>query len=72
MSPGDTHPIPVDWSEQRHHLAGAVGRGMLDRFTELDWIERAESTRAVRVTPDGRRLSRSLRHRPDGHSAAIS
>jgi hypothetical protein len=43
----------VDWSEQRHYLAGAVGRGMLDRFTELDWIERAESTRAVRVTPGG-------------------
>ncbi len=43
----------VDWSEQRHHLGGAVGRGMLDRFTELDWIERAESTRAVRVTSDG-------------------
>ncbi len=43
----------VDWSEQRHHLAGAVGRGILDRLSELDWIERAESTRAVRVTPDG-------------------
>jgi len=41
----------VDWSEQRHHLAGAVGRGMLDRFGELDWVERAESTRRRPSTP---------------------
>ena len=28
----------VDWSEQRHHLSGALGRGLLDRLLELDWI----------------------------------
>jgi DNA-binding transcriptional ArsR family regulator len=44
----------VDWSEQRHHLAGALGRGFLDRFFELDWIRRTEATRALRITPAGR------------------
>ena len=43
----------VDWSEQRHHLSGALGRGLLDRLLELDWIRRRDSTRAVRITDTG-------------------
>lgn len=43
----------VDWSEQRHHLAGALGRGLLDRLSELDWIRRAEATRAIQITEAG-------------------
>ncbi|WP_329088427.1 ArsR/SmtB family transcription factor [Streptosporangium sp. NBC_01469] len=44
----------VDWSEQRHHLAGALGRGLLDRFTQADWIRRTDATRAIRITDLGR------------------
>ncbi|HST66236.1 MAG TPA: metalloregulator ArsR/SmtB family transcription factor [Mycobacteriales bacterium] len=44
----------VDWSEQRHHLAGGLGRGLLDRLLELDWVRRTEASRALRV-PDGGR-----------------
>jgi DNA-binding transcriptional ArsR family regulator len=44
----------VDWSEQRHHLAGGLGRGLLDRLHELDWIRRTDATRALRVTSTGR------------------
>ncbi len=44
----------VDWSEQRHHLAGPVGRGLLNRLFELDWIRRAETNRAVHLTAAGR------------------
>jgi DNA-binding transcriptional ArsR family regulator len=43
----------VDWTEQRHHLAGAVGHGLLERFVALDWIRRAPGDRAVTVTPAG-------------------
>ncbi|HEY1973096.1 MAG TPA: winged helix-turn-helix domain-containing protein [Pseudonocardia sp.] len=43
----------VDWSEQRHHLAGALGRGLLDRLNELEWLRRAEASRAVRITEAG-------------------
>ncbi|GIH25817.1 transcriptional regulator [Acrocarpospora phusangensis] len=43
----------VDWSEQRHHLAGALGRGLLDRLTETGWIRRAEVARVVHVTDLG-------------------
>jgi DNA-binding transcriptional ArsR family regulator len=45
----------VDWSEQRHHLAGSLGAAVADRMFELGWIRRAEHTRAVHVTDDGYR-----------------
>jgi DNA-binding transcriptional ArsR family regulator len=44
----------VDWSEQRHHLGGALGRSLLDRLFQLGWIRRTELGRAVAVTPAGR------------------
>lgn len=44
----------VDWTEQRHHLAGGLGRGLLDRLHELDWIRRTDATRALRITGSGR------------------
>ncbi len=44
----------TDWSEQRHHLAGPLGRALLDRVVALDWIRRTEASRAVRVTDAGR------------------
>ena len=44
----------VDWTEQRHHLSGALGRAMLDRFIEAGWAVRTPRGRAVKVTPEGR------------------
>ena len=43
----------VDWSEQRHHLAGALGAAICDRLFELGWIERMRAGRAVRLTEPG-------------------
>ncbi|MDY8023899.1 winged helix-turn-helix domain-containing protein [Paenibacillus polymyxa] len=45
----------LDWSERRHHLAGALGSAVLDRLFELHWIERLPTTRAIRITTDGKR-----------------
>ncbi len=45
----------VDWSEQAHHLAGGLGRGLCDRMLELDWLTRDPGSRAVRITDAGRR-----------------
>jgi DNA-binding transcriptional ArsR family regulator len=43
----------VDWSEQRPHLAGALGAALAERLLELCWIERAPDSRVVRVTRAG-------------------
>jgi DNA-binding transcriptional ArsR family regulator len=43
----------VDWSEQAHHLSGALGAALAARMFELDWVARLPRTRAVRVTDDG-------------------
>ena len=48
----------VDWTEQRHHLAGGLGAALARRMFELGWLERARRSRAVHVTADG---SRGLR-----------
>jgi DNA-binding transcriptional ArsR family regulator len=44
----------VDWTEQRHHLSGALGRAVLDRFLSAGWAKRAPRGRAVTVTDKGR------------------
>jgi DNA-binding transcriptional ArsR family regulator len=43
----------VDWSEQRHHLAGSLGAALATRMFELGWVSRARNSRAVHVTEDG-------------------
>jgi DNA-binding transcriptional ArsR family regulator len=44
----------VDWSEQAHHLSGAVGRALATRLLDLGWVKRADRSRALHVTPQGR------------------
>ncbi len=43
----------LDWSEQRPHLAGALGAALLARFVELGWVILRER-RVVQVTDLGR------------------
>jgi DNA-binding transcriptional ArsR family regulator len=45
----------LDWTERRHHLAGALGAAFAARCFELGWIERIPTSRAVRLTAKGRR-----------------
>lgn len=44
----------LDWSERRHHLAGAVGAALLARMIELGWIRRGKGSRVVVVAAHGR------------------
>jgi DNA-binding transcriptional ArsR family regulator len=44
----------VDWSEQRHHLAGTLGARLLSRMLELRWLRRDPHCRATRLTDAGR------------------
>ena len=43
----------VDWSEQRHHLAGSLGAAIATRMIDLGWVRRAQHSRAVHVSDNG-------------------
>ncbi len=47
------HPC-LDWSERRHHLAGALGAAVLTRMVDLGWVSRRSHSRAVFVEQSGR------------------
>ena len=47
-------PWHIDWSERKHHVAGALGAALAGRLFELQWLERHPSSRAVRLTTDGK------------------
>ena len=45
----------LDWSERRHHVAGALGAALCTALLRLEWFERLQGTRALRITSNGRR-----------------
>ena len=47
------HPC-LDWSERRHHLAGALGAGLLAALGERGWVSRRPTSRAVALHTTGR------------------
>ncbi|MDS9470100.1 winged helix-turn-helix domain-containing protein [Paracoccus sp. MBLB3053] len=48
----------LDWSMRRHHLAGLIGKAMLDRFFALSWARRQPDSRIIRFSPEGERRFR--------------
>jgi len=54
----------LDWSEQRHHLAGSLGAALAHTLLERGWLSRAPRSRAVVISDVGRsRLIAAIRHR---------
>jgi DNA-binding transcriptional ArsR family regulator len=49
----------LDWGERRHHLGGALGAALLQRFYALRWGKPQENSRVVKFTPAG---EAELRH----------
>ena len=43
----------VDWSEQRHHLSGALGAAVLTRMESAGWVDRPGTRRTLRLTERG-------------------
>jgi DNA-binding transcriptional ArsR family regulator len=43
----------LDWSEQKPHLAGAVGAALAARCFDLGWLQRLPNTRAVAIARSG-------------------
>jgi hypothetical protein len=49
----------IDWSERRPHLGGALGAAILGLALERKWLARDLTSRAVSLTPVGRRAFES-------------
>lgn len=43
----------LDWSERRHHLAGALGVALTSRMLDRQWLVRVRNSRALRLTDQG-------------------
>jgi DNA-binding transcriptional ArsR family regulator len=50
----------VDWSERRPHLAGKLGAAICSHFMEVGSVRRIGSSRAVEVTPKGRKVLKDI------------
>jgi len=44
----------LDWSERKHHLAGALGDSFLEMMLEKDWFRKHKNTRELILTTKGR------------------
>ena len=66
----------LDWSERRDHLAGSLGRQLLEHFIAQGWLRRRDgdaahgSNRVLDVTPRGRQQLLP-RLGLDGHRASV-
>jgi len=43
----------MDWTERKHHIAGALGAAILEHFLKNDWIRRKQNTREIVLTALG-------------------
>jgi DNA-binding transcriptional ArsR family regulator len=54
VQPGESARACRDWTEQRTHVAGSVGRALLSALLERGWLEPDAKTRALTLTRAGR------------------
>lgn len=45
----------LDWSQRRPHLAGRMGKAILDRIFALSWARRLPASRIISFSPGGER-----------------
>ncbi|MGS2763435.1 ArsR/SmtB family transcription factor [Sinomicrobium sp. M5D2P9] len=50
----------LDWSERKHHLAGALGAAFLDRMISSQWIRKKQNSREVIISSSGRQKLHEL------------
>lgn len=46
----------LDWSERRQHLAGRLGKTILDHLLAQSWARRLPQSRIIRFSPEGARI----------------
>lgn len=46
----------LDWSQRRQHLAGRLGKAILDQMLARSWAQRLPNSRIISFTPEGQRI----------------
>lgn len=46
----------LDWSQRRQHLAGRLGKAILDHLISSSWARRLPASRIISFTPEGERM----------------
>ncbi len=54
-----------DWSERKPHLGGALGAALLDTCRQAGWLRPSQGSRALHVSPEGRRAIGRIAAQPD-------
>ncbi|WP_440122308.1 transcriptional regulator [Tenacibaculum sp. Ill] len=44
----------LDWSERKHHIAGALGASLLEAMIKKDWLRKKPNSREIIITSFGR------------------
>lgn len=50
----------LDWSERRPHLSGRLGAALCRHSLTLGWVRKRSGSRALDVTPEGKRVFREV------------
>ncbi|MCZ4271584.1 ArsR/SmtB family transcription factor [Maritalea porphyrae] len=50
----------LDWSERRNHLAGTLGKAILDQMLERNWAKREVNSRIIQFSREGERQFTAL------------
>lgn len=61
----------LDWSERRPHIAGQLGAALCKHCIEVGWVRKRENSRAVEITPIGKRAFHELFHFRIDNPAAL-
>ncbi len=52
-APRNTAVLCRDWTENRHHIGGAVGSAILAACKRMDWVRTRRGNSTVEITPKG-------------------
>jgi DNA-binding transcriptional ArsR family regulator len=53
--PQQSSPLKLclDWTERRHHLSGPLATKTMEHAFKMNWLERRDGTRALKITAQG-------------------
>ena len=50
----------LDWSERRHHIAGALGAKIFENMLQKGWVKKVKNSRQIILLPEGKKMLKEL------------